>query len=308
VNLGDASLLLLEIVAMRCEPELVERLREAARADDRSASAMAKQLGYRRLSEVQRGDVQDLADRLLAEGLDPSTVRNMLMPLRAIFRRAVIRGELAVSPCTALALPAARGRRERVAEPSEAARLLDALPAGDRALWGTAMYGGLRRGELQALRWEDVDLAGGVIRVQRSWDQLAGVIEVKSRAGARTVPIVTALRRLLIEHKLMRSASSTEISYVFTTASGRPFDPGTITARADRAWLKAGLERITLHECRHTAASMMIAAGLNAKTVSTFLGHSSISITMDRYGHLFPGSESEAAGLLDAYLARATTA
>jgi integrase len=68
-------------------------------------------------------------------------------------------------------------------------------------------------------------------------------------------------------------------------------------------WRSAGLNRITLHECRHTFASLMVAAGVNAKALSTFMGHANISITLDRYGHLMPGSEAEAAELLDAYLA-----
>ena len=81
----------------------------------------------------------------------------------------------------------------------------------------------------------------------------------------------------------------------------------TIYGRAERSWRSAGLKPIGLHECRHTCASYFIAAGVNAKTLSTFLGHASITVTLDRYGHLFPGSEAEAAGLLDAYLARADT-
>ena len=138
-------------------------------------------LGAARLSEIRRADVQDLADRLLAKGLDASTIRNALMPLRAIFRRAVARGEVGVNPTTGIELPAVRGRRDRIASPSEASALLAALPEGDRALWATAMYAGLRRGELLALRWEDVDLASGVIRVERSWDVKAGAIEPKKR-------------------------------------------------------------------------------------------------------------------------------
>ena len=63
------------------------------------------------------------------------------------------------------------------------------------------------------------------------------------------------------------------------------------------------MDRITPHECRHTYASLMIAAGVNAKALSTYMGHANISITLDRYGHLMPGTEDEAAGLLDAYLA-----
>jgi integrase len=73
---------------------------------------------------------------------------------------------------------------------------------------------------------------------------------------------------------------------------------------------RAGVEPICLHDCRHTFASLMIAAGVNAKALSTFMGHANISITLDRYGHLMPGAEDEAAALLDGYLqaARAVTA
>ena len=78
-------------------------------------------------------------------------------------------------------------------------------------------------------------------------------------------------------------------------------------ATADTAWEAAKLTRLTLHDRRHTFASLMIAAGVNAKAHSTFMGHANITVTLDKYGHLFPGSEEEAADLLDAYLERAST-
>jgi integrase len=116
------------------------------------------------------------------------TLRNALMPLRVIFRRAVEDGDLALNPCTHLRLPAVRGRRERIASHEEAQRLLAALPERDRPIWATALYAGLRRGELMALRWEDVDLAAGVIRVERAYDDKGRVeIEPKSRAGHRPI-------------------------------------------------------------------------------------------------------------------------
>ena len=153
-----------------------------------------------RLGDVQHRDVQRIADDPLANGRDPSTIRNALMPLRVIFRRAVEDGDLAVSPCTHLRLPAVRGRRERIASPEEAQRLLAAVPEHDRPIWATALYAGLRRCELMALRWEDVDLAAGVIRVERAYDDKGRVeIKPKSRAGRRTVPIVGALRDVLTE-------------------------------------------------------------------------------------------------------------
>jgi integrase len=262
------------------------------------------ELGGKRLGDVQRRDVQRLADNLLADGRDPSTIRNALMPLRVIYRRAVEDGDVAVNPCANLRLPAVRGRRERIASPEEAQRLLAALPARDRPVWATALYAGLRRGELMALRWEDVDLAAGVIRVERSYDDKGRVeIEPKSRAGRRTVPIVGALRDVLVEHKARQGRDS---GLVFGSTE-TPFVPSNLWRRAQRAWTRAGLEPIGLHEARHTFASVLIAAGVNAKAITTFMGHASIQTTYDLYGKLMPGSESEAAALVDAYLARADT-
>ena len=152
------------------------------------------EFGSVRLSELHRPDLQEFADSLLAAGLNPSTIQVTLLPLRAMFRRALSRGELAANPCNGLQLPAVRGRRERYATPAEAAGLIAAVPAGDRPIWATAMYAGLRRGELQALRAEDVGMASGVIRVEFGWEYRDGQIPLKSNAGRRKVPIPGALR------------------------------------------------------------------------------------------------------------------
>ena len=91
---------------------------------------------------------------------------------------------------------------------------------------------------------------------------------------------------------------------LFGAASDRPFDPGVVAARAGVAWKAAGLSPIGLHEAWHTFASLMIAAGVSAKALSTMMGLASVTITYDRYGHLMPGAEQELADLLDAYIAR----
>ncbi|HVC06148.1 MAG TPA: site-specific integrase [Solirubrobacterales bacterium] len=262
------------------------------------------EMGSRKLSSLSRVDVQDFADRLLATGLDPSTVKNILKPLRVIYRRALARSEVAINPTTALELPACRGRRLRIADPVEAAALIEALPASDRAVWGLALYAGLRRGELWALRWEDIDLEAGVIHVRRAWDDKEGEIEPKSEAGTRRVPIAAVLRRILVEHKLRRGGEG--LMRIVIDSDGKVKHSTTLTERAHKIWQAAGLKPIGMHECRHTFASLMIAAGVNAKALSTYIGHASISITMDRYGHLMPGSEAEAARRLNAYLESAT--
>ena len=262
-------------------------------------------LGRTRLGDVLHRDVQRIADDLVSEGRDPSTIRNALMPLRVIFRRAVEDGDFVVNPCTHLRLPAVRGRRDRIASPEEAQRLLAALSERDRPVWATALYAGLRRGELMALRWENVDLAAGVIRVERSYDDKGRVeIEPKSRAGRRTVPIVGALRDVLVDHKARQGQDG---GLVFGLSAETPFVPSNLWRRAGRAWKRAGVRRIGLHEARHTFASVLIAAGVNAKAITTYMGHASIQTTYDLYGKLMPGSESEAAALVDAYLARADT-
>ena len=165
------------------------------------------------------------------------------------------------------------------------------------------MYAGLRRGEPQALRSADVDLAAGLIRVEHGWDEKEGEIELKSRAGRRKVPIAAILRDYLSEYLAANPERVRDLdSLIFGRTESAPFTTTPFQDRADTAWRNAGLDRITLHECRHTFASLMIAAGVNAKALSTYMGHAKIAITMDRYGHLMPGSEEEAAALLDSYL------
>lgn len=201
--------------------------------------------------------------------------------LGAIYSRAVHRDELEVSPTLSVKVPAARNGRERFATPQEAARLLNAAPERDRAAWATAMYGGLRRGEVMALRWTDVDLNSGTIHVARSWDAEHGPGDTKNR-NRRTVPITAVLREHLAAACL---AQPPGIELCFGLDAHRPFRPDRLQERADHAWAAAGLERLTLHDCRHTFASLAIAAGVNAKALSIYMGHSSVSITLDRYGH-----------------------
>ena len=174
-------------------------------------------------------------------------------------------------------------------EPADAARAFVEVSGFEGAL-------------LKELEQVGVDLELGVIRVERSWDPHAGVIEPKSRAGRRSVPIVAALRPHLAARKLRRVVPPASSS---ASAAGRSTATRSSTGPT-RAWKKAGLDPIGLHECRHTLASILIAAGVTAKALSTYLGHSSTQITLDRYGHLMPGNEDEAVALVDAYLRRAT--
>jgi integrase len=275
-------------------------------------------LGDMRLSEVQRRDVQDLADRLTAEGLSASTIQNTLDPLRVIYRRAIRREEgVVVDPSEGLELRRPNGRRDRIAHPAEASALLAALRDDDRTLWATAIYAGLRRGELMALRHSDVDLAERMIRVSRGWDAIEGEQDAKSAAGNRRVPILDALAGELAAHKRRTRRDGDDL--VFGATASKPFSPESVRRRALAAWDAENERRIeeaedpasvellapiTLHEARHTCASLFIAAGVNAKALSVIMGHSTIAMTFDTYGHLMPGGLDEAAAATNAYLAR----
>lgn len=267
----------------------------------------------RTLSELSRADLQRFVDDMLARDLAPSTIRNTLNPLQAIYRHAVRRDMVGLNPTREVELPADRGRRDRIATAAEAERLLSALPASDRPIWATAFYAGLRRGELQALQPEDVDLASFEVTVRRSWDQYEGPIPAKSKAGNRTVPIVAVLRTHLEAIEIDRG-----LDLLFGRGGGEPFSPKSISDRAKRAWEQANererkaakregrqadlLRPITLHECRHTFASLLIDAGVNAKAIQEFMGHATIEETFSRYGHLMPGARDQARELVDAYM------
>jgi integrase len=116
------------------------------------------------------------------------------------------------------------------------------------------------------------------------------------------VPLIGRLGPILAAHRL--AAGGTPDALVFGLTAERPFYPATVRRRALTAWEAHGLDPIGLHEARHTFASLMIAAGVNAKALSTFMGHANIAMTFDVYGHLMPNGGDEARERIDSYLAR----
>ena len=298
------------------------------------------ELGYIRLSELRRRDVQRFVDELVGRGLSGSRIRGIVMPLRAICRRAIRDDQLAVNPTQQLDLPAADGVRDRVATAEESEVLLAALQDRDRPLWATALYAGLRRGELRALRWGDIDDDVTVITVSRGWDEVEGEIDPKSAKGKRTVPVVKPLRLELLQHKARTGGRGVDL--VFGSTGSTPFTPTNIRKRALRAWsltFACGCKReppkrmpqwarnnmppepeptcpeheapllrpIGLHECRHSYVSLMHDAGFSLERIGDYVGHSSSYMT-DRYRHLLDGHEAEAAERFDEYLTRRTGA
>ena len=274
-------------------------------------------LGAHRMADITRADLQRRVGAWSSAGLSASKVRGTVNAARVLFRDFdLITGAdnpLVTDPTRGLRLPHGDGKRERIATPDEARRLIDALDPADRALWATALDAGLRHGELRSLRCEDLDLEHDRIYVRRGWDQYEGEIEPKTEAGRRTTCVTARLKTVLGEHLERTGRRGSDL--IFGSTAMQPFSSSTANDRARRAWERARkredaeglipeadrLRPIGLHECRHSAVSQMLDAGVGIDKVSKFMGHASITITIDRYGHLLPGGEAEAAALLDAY-------
>jgi integrase len=250
--------------------------------------------GSKPVDELRLKHVQELVDELVGAGKQPQTVRNTVMPLRAFYRWCIRREFVAVNPCDNVELPSGEESRDRVVAVPVALAMIDAVPdAADRAVWATAFLAGLRRGELMALDWAEVDLAARVLRVVRSYDPGAQqFVTPKSKKGTREV----GLPKLLLPY--LAALDRTE-GLVFGKDGKRPFNAPGLQERADAVWS----DRVTLHECRHTYASLMIdARKINIKTISEWMGHASVQITLDRYGHLLPGSRMSVLDDFDDYL------
>jgi integrase len=178
--------------------------------------------------------------------------------------------------------------------------------------WSLLLTRGLRRGELCGLRWEDVDLTGGVVRINRSRVTVGGkpIDSVpKTASGRRSVPLDASLVALLKAHKAVQAAEQLaagsaydDSGYLVADELGSPCHPETVSGWFEAELKKAKLPRIRLHDTRHTAASLMLASGVPVKVVSEMLGHSSPTITLSIYAHVLPGMAEEAGAALSASL------
>ncbi len=166
-------------------------------------------------------------------------------------------------------------------------------------------YRGLRRGEAVGLRWQDADLARGVVRITQQVIQLGWATEVgdpKTDSGARAVTLdgrsVAVLRSWRVTQAGERSTWGSawqDSGLMFTREDGSQLHPDTVTTVFEQLHRKAGLPPIRLHDLRHTAASLALAAGVPLKVVSEQLGHSSLAITADTYTSVLPAVAHAAA-------------
>ena len=298
-------------------------LRPSTRARDESylRNHILKHKAFkgRRLMDITQPDVQAWATDQGAR-LAPATVAKSSQILAKIFRAAVDGGLLARNPCSNIKLRRVEREEMRFLTPAEVTVLADAISPRYRALVLVGAYAGLRVGELAGLRRSRVDVLRSRVDVAEICIEVKGALtwgQPKTRAGRRSVTLPKSVSKELSDHLIQWSSKE----LVFTSPQGGPL---RINAWRRRVWvptcLAAGFGELVKdeetgkskyvglrpHDLRHTAVAMWIASGANPLEVSRRAGHTSVSFTLDRYGHLYEGADAALSERLEAMFVAST--
>lgn len=257
------------------------------------------------LAGVGHADVQAWVTRMSASGLAPASVRQAHRVMSLILALAVRDKRLPSNPADGVTLPRAVAAEKRFLDAAEVARLANAA-GSDRLVVLVLAYCGLRFGELAALRVRRVDLLRRRIEVAESVTEVNGRLEsgAPKTHQRRAVPIP----RFLVDELAAHVAGKAPDDFVFTSGRGGQLRLMNFRRRTfDVAAAAAGLDGLTPHELRHTAASLAVSSGANVKAVQRMLGHASAAMTLDVYAGLFEDGLDDVADRMDA-LARAAAA
>ena len=271
-------------------------------------------IGKITLTELKPQHLQNLYSRKLSSGLSPRTVQLCHVAIHKALKNAVRINLLSRNVADAVQKPKIQRPEMHPMTENDLSRFLDAAKQGNYyTLFYTYLFTGMRRGELLAVRWSDLDLSGMQISVSRTMKYLNGVKnhitfrEPKSQKSRRLIALSPSNVAVLEEHRKdqeqMRESLQlppiTENDLIFTHWDGSPLLPPTVT----HAWMKlvrkCGLKGIRLHDARHTHATIMLKQGVHPKIVQERLGHSTISTTLDTYSHVAPGLQEAAAMAFD---------
>jgi len=268
-------------------------------------------LGSAKLADLTVAGVKDFRAKLRDQGRSPVMAKKTVGALGAILATAMENGRVAQN-VVRLATPPRRhrerGQNKRhkrnikvgvdMPTKEEMRAMLACAQGWFRPLLVTAIFTGLRSSELRGLRWSDVDLAVGELTVRQRADRWGTLGSPKSDAGKRTVPLAPIVANALKEWRL--ACPKGEADLVFPTTQGRPRQINTIhtqglapVQRAAGIITKGKTPKYGMHSLRHAAASLFIEQGFSPKRVQALMGHSTIQMTFDTYGHLFPSPEED---------------
>lgn len=268
------------------------------------------ELGHVRLGDLAPQDVQAFLNGRTKAKLSPRTVQYLRAILRSALTQAQAWGYVERN-AAALARPPRMEKREIQTLSGEEAQRFIAATADDRLgnLFAVALYSGLRQGELLGLRWPDVDLDKGTLRVRKAIQKHGGewrFVDPKSESSRRTVQLSPAAVAILADQKRLVAASRRtlgggwqEWGLVFPSQVGTPLDGTNVTKHLQRQLRGAGLPVVTFHALRHTCATLLMEYGIPARVVMDQLGHSQINLTLNTYSHVRPTMLRAAADALE---------
>jgi integrase len=277
-------------------------------------------LGGLRLSKLSALDLQALYADRLATGLSPTTVHHLHAVLHRALGQAMRLGLLERNVCDLVDAPRRAAPLVQAWDARHVVKVLDIGDATDlAALWRVALLCGLRRGELLGLKWEDVDLEQGTLAVRRSLIRGKGgtwqLGEPKTASGRRSIALDATCVAALRKHRAAQNAERLrlgpvweDLGFVFTNETGGPLHVNALMVRYERLVREAGVPRIRFHDLRHTSATLALVQGIHPKIVQERLGHSTVAMTLDRYSHVTPGLQQQAAEQLAAALEAAREA
>ena len=270
----------------------VTNLRPTTMATERDLTRyVLPRFGHLPLARIRSLDVRSwLADELAA-GIAPTSVHRHFCTLRRLLRVAVETDLLVKSPCAGVKPPPVEPVEMRFLTAAEVHRLAEEMHPHFRVLVYTAAYAGLRWGELIGLKRARVDIANRTITVLEQLVEVKGQFvwqPPKTRAGRRRVTIPGFLADMLAE-QLAHRALPGPAGLVFPNRAGKPIATSSFnTPHWKPAKQRAGIDGLRWHDLRHTAVALAIAQGAHPTGIQARLGHSSVHVTLDRYGHLFP--------------------
>ena len=267
-------------------------------------------LGDIALNRLDAITVQEWINRLTANGASPKTVRNAYNILNPALDRAVQLRMIERNPCFKAELPKLQKPKIEVYDEAEVKEVLEAARDSDIYLMVLLLLAvGMRRGELAALRWDNVDLENKQLKICENRVNGDGSIITKTpktASGIRTVSIgddvVAELRKARVkylEDKLRFGAGFHDLGYIIRKADGTPYSPDSLTQKWERFTASHGLKHIKLHALRHTNATMMAKANVGVRVMQERLGHADVSTTLNIYTHVLKSQDVEAAQQLD---------
>ena len=277
----------------------VTNLRPTTRARDEASfrNHVVPTFGAVPLSRVDRTSLRewvarmsDLSDR----GLAPATVAKAVQVFNKAMRAALEDRLISANPVERLPVPRIEREEMRFLTPNELWRLADAIDERYRSFVVLAGFSGMRLGELLALRWENVNLLRRQVAVTDTLTDLAGELSFGPPKTRASVRIVTVPEFVCEELSRIAVSPVDPLDLVFTSPDGHPVRATLFRRRFwNPAVEGAGLAPLRIHDLRHTAVSLWIAAGANPKQIATRAGHTSVSVVLDRYGHLLPQHDDE---------------